>query len=160
MKLQSCDNESAHFHVCTSYYISAANVKLVSSVDEGRQFTCPGEQVTFTCQVFRSFRLDWQSPPGISIAYTANDPLGDIINSSPFKANLTSVSRGQPLNNSNITSTLMMTEHRNKVSVQCLNTVRDSEMANFTTTGNFFFLAVLTSGICTIWLRPPEMLLM
>ena len=119
------------------FYITA-DVKLISSVDEGRQFMCPEEQVIFTCQVIRSLRLDWQSPPGFSIAYSANDRLGDIIISSSFKANLTSVSRGQPLNNSNITSTLMMTEPRDTVSVQCLNTARDNEMTNFTTTGKFF----------------------
>ena len=136
MRMQG--NESVRFHVCTSYYISAADLKLTSSVDEGRQFMCPEERVTFTCQVFRSFLLDWQSPPDISVAYTANHPLGDIVTRSSFEANLTLVSRGQPLNNSNISSTLMITEPRDTVSVQCLNTARDSEMANFTTTGNIY----------------------
>ena len=41
----------------------ADNVMLTSTVEEnGRQFACEGETVTFTCQVFGTLSLQWDSP--------------------------------------------------------------------------------------------------
>ena len=52
----------------------AGNVMLSSSVAyNGRQFTCPGEIVLFTCQVFGSLSLEWNSPLVSPVTYTAFD---------------------------------------------------------------------------------------
>ena len=107
-------------------------MELTSSVDEGRQFICHGELVNFTCQVFRSFSLKWRSEHTDLITYTAVSTPPDTFTQSPFEATLTSVSPGV---NSNITSTLRLTEPRNVVSVQCLNAAEESEVANFTIAG-------------------------
>jgi len=111
-------------------------VELSSSVDEERQFICPGELVTFTCQVFGSSSLEWSSPLiSSSITYGTFNTPPDTIIQSPFEANLTSVSMGNIPADSNITSTLRMTEPRNTVSVQCLST-QNNETESFLTTGN------------------------
>ena len=119
--------------MCTLHYIPTANVELFSSVDEGKQFICPGELVNFTCEVFGSFSLKWRSNHTDLITYTAVSIPPNTFTQSPFKATLTSASPGV---NPNITSTLMMTEPRDTVSVQCLNAAQKSEMKNFTITGN------------------------
>lgn len=110
-------------------------MELSSSVDERRQFTCPGELIIFTCQVFGTISLEWRSPLISSITYTAFRTPPDTITRSPFEANLISVNTGNIPANSNITSTLRMTEPRNEVSVQCLNAAGDNRTETFTTTG-------------------------
>ena len=113
----------------------AANVELSSNVDNGRQFMCPGELVTFTCRAFMSFSLEWNSPQFPLITYTAQDtPPDTIIRSTTFEANLISVSSGAILENSNITSTLRMLQPREEVSVQCLTT-QENRTKTFTVTG-------------------------
>ena len=113
----------------------ADNVELSSNVDNGRQFICPGELVTFTCRVFMSFSLEWRSPQFSAITYTARSTPPDIIiRSTTFEANLISVSSGTLLANSNITSTLKMIRPRDEVSVQCLTT-QCNKRTNFTLTG-------------------------
>ena len=90
--------------------------------------------MTFTCQVFGSISLEWQSPPNILIAYTTAKTPPDTIAQGPFEANLTSVSKGDIAANSNITSTMRMTEPLDVVSVKCLST-QDNETETFTETG-------------------------
>ena len=107
---------------------------LTSTVKEsGRQFACDGEQVTFTCQVVRSFSLEWRSSHLNPITYTANDMPPSPRTQDPFEANLTFLSRASV--DSNITSTLRMTRFNDAVSVQCLST-QDNETEAFTETGN------------------------
>ena len=141
----------------TFYLLLTGNVKLSSNVDEGRQFTCPGELVTFTCQVLGSVSLEWQFPPSAPITYTTTST-PDIITRSSFEANLTSISVGDIATNSNITSTLRMTEPMNAVSVQCLST-QDNETEAFTETGYQVVRRILCNMIWTtliIMLNPLE----
>ena len=92
--------------------------------------------MTFTCQVFMSFSLEWYSEPIPSVIYTAiSTPPSTIIHSPFYEANLTSVISGDVLGKSNITSTLRMIEPMNTVSVECLSE-QDNETESFTTTGN------------------------
>lgn len=111
---------------------SATKVKLFHSLDQGRQFTCPGELVTFTCHVSGSIFLKWRSPGIRSITYTANDMPPSPRTQGPFEANLTLVNSASV--DSNITSTLRMTEPMDEVSVDCLN-ANDRETENLNITG-------------------------
>ena len=112
-----------------------AIVELSSTVDGGRQFICSGELVTFTCQVLGSTILEWHIPPNTSITYTNTSMPPGTITKGPFEANLTLISNGNVVPvDSNITSTLKMSEPMNEVSVQCLST-QDNETENFTITG-------------------------
>lgn len=91
--------------------------------------------MTFTCEVFMTFSLEWRSELFSSITYTARStPPDTIIRSTTFEANLISVSSGTVPENSNITSTLRMIKPRDEISVQCLTT-QNNEKANFTLTG-------------------------
>ena len=115
--------------------MSTDDVKLYSSVDEGRNFTCAEELVTFSCEVFRSFQLEWRSPQiSPPIIYTAHDMPPDPIRRSLFEANLTSVNSSDGSENASITSTLKMTEPMEEVFVQCLS-AQNNETESFTTTG-------------------------
>lgn len=68
----------------------AGNVILTSTVEEnGRQYACEGEVVTFICQVIRSFSLQWDSPLIRSISFTS-DPVNTVFSRSRFTATLTS----------------------------------------------------------------------
>ena len=108
-------------------------MELSSNVDNGRQFICRDELVTFTCRVSMSFSLEWRSPHFSAITYTARStPPDTIIRSTSFEANLVSVSNGTV---SNITSILRMIKPRDEVSVQCLTT-QSNETTTFTSTGN------------------------
>ena len=110
-------------------------MELSSNVDNGRQFICRDELVTFTCQVSMSFSLEWRSPQFSAITYTARStPPDTIIRSTTFEANLVSVSNGTLPENSNITSTLRMIKPKDEVSVQCLTT-QHNETTTFTRTG-------------------------
>ena len=92
--------------------------------------------MTFTCQVFMSFTLEWHSEPIPPVIYTAFDAPPDTIHHSPFfEANLTSVISGDVVENSNITSILRMIEPMNTVSVEC-QSEQDNETESFTTAGN------------------------
>ena len=110
-------------------------MELSTSVDEERQFICPGDLVIFSCQVFGSISLEWRSPLISPITYTAFRTPPDTINQGPFEANLISVSMGNSSADSNITSTLRMTESRSNISLQCLST-QNNETESFSTTGN------------------------
>ena len=116
-----------------------AIVELSSTVDGGRQFTCPGELVTFTCQVFGSTCLEWHIPPNTSITYTNTSMPPGTITKRQFEGNLTLISIGNVVPvDSNITSTLKMTEPMDEVSVQCLST-QDNETQSFTITGKVLY---------------------
>ena len=104
-------------------YFTVENVKLTS--DKERQFTCPGDQVTFTCRVFGSSSLEWRSPlitQTTSYVASATPPM--ILNRDPLTLSLISVS-GTSLN-ANFTSTLQVTASRiivrDETTVMCLST--------------------------------------
>lgn len=116
----------------------AGQLVLNSSVTEsGRQFSCDGERVTFTCQVVGSSILQWNSPS------ISNNPITYIAGLTPpastprqgFLATLTSIAGGGA--NTNFTSTLEVTASRefpqNVTTVQCSNHREEDTMkANFT----------------------------
>ena len=115
------------------------NVVLNSTVEQnGRQFACNGEMVTFTCQVIRSASLQWYSPLIRLIVYTTrpDDPV--IVSRSPFIATRTSIARSGF--NSNFTSTLQVTASetfaRNDTTVECRNQPGVSMSSRFTVAGN------------------------
>ena len=143
------------FSVMASNILLTGNVKLSSSVDEGRQFTCPGDLVTFTCQVFGSISLKWQFSQSGSITYTNTSTLSDVIRQGSFEANLTLVSSGDIATSPNITSTLRMTESMDAVSVQCLST-QDNETESFTVAGNNCYKYSLIQPTLIPKLNPPE----
>ena len=126
--------------MCTinTYSISVAgNVMLTSTVEEdGRQFACDGEMVTFTCQVIRSITIQWDSPLIRQIVFSA----GSTVSTSrpPFIATLTSIA-GSGLN-TNITSTLQVnasrTFRRSDTTVECRNQLSVTEESRFTVAGN------------------------
>ena len=115
----------------------AGNVILTSTVEEnGRQFACDGEMVTFTCQVIRSFSLQWDSPLIIPISFTS-DPVNTVSSISPFTATLTRTA-GIGVNR-NFTSTLQVTAlsslGRSDTSVVCRNQLRVNQTSRFTVAG-------------------------
>jgi len=111
-------------------------VKLTSDLQE-RNFTCEGDQITITCEVFGSISLEWESTLfQQSIVYSAViDSPGRIVNRDLSEANLTSLSRDGIFSNSNITSTLTITVNTTEdVSVQCFST-QDNDTMTFTLSG-------------------------
>ena len=72
-----------------------AQVTLTSSVQQaGRQAACPGETVTFTCNVSDGVALRWiagnQIPSRDPISFLPNTPPGDIVTRRDFTATLVS----------------------------------------------------------------------
>ena len=115
------------------------NVVLTSTVVENeRHFACEGEMVIFTCQVNRSFSLQWYSPLIRLIVYTtrSDDPV--VVSRPPFIATRTSIA-GSGLN-TNFTSTLQVTASRafarNDTTVECRNQPGVSMSSRFTVAGN------------------------
>ena len=115
------------------------NVVLTSSVvEDGRQFACVGEMVTFTCQVIGSSSLEWSSPSFSPITYLAGSmpPIGTP--RAPFFANLISVTGGGL--NTNFVSTLEVngsrTSPQNDTTVECRNQQLESREASLTTAGD------------------------
>ena len=109
----------------------AGNVVLTSTViEDGRQFACEGEMVTFTCQVVRSASLQWYSP-----LIRTTDP---VVSMPPFTATLTSIA-GSGIN-SNFTSTLQATASRRfariNTTVECRNQPGVNMSSRFTVAGN------------------------
>ena len=103
-----------------------------------REFTCPGDHVTFTCRVFRSSALEWRNPLITqSTPYTALDTPPNILPRDPFTATLIDAS-GTNLN-ANFTSTLQVTVskmmRRNETTVTCLSGTLKNVTDNFTITG-------------------------
>ena len=116
-------------------YFTVDNVKLTSNKEW--QFTCPGDQVTFTCRVFGSSSLEWRSPLITQItSYGADATPPMILNHDPLSISLISVS-GTNLN-ANFTSTLQVTASRTiqraSTLVMCLSTTTN-KTDNFTIAG-------------------------
>ena len=116
-------------------YSTIDNVKLTSNKE--RQFTCPGDQVIFTCRVFGSSSLEWRNPLITQItSYIAIDTPPQILNRDPLTISLISVT-GTPLN-ANFTSTLQVTASRmimrDETTVMCLSTTAN-KTDNFTIAG-------------------------
>ena len=116
----------------------AGNVVLTSTVvEDGRQFACEREMVTFTCQVVRSASLQWYSPLIRQIVYNirTTDP---VVSMPPFIANLTSIAGSGIL--SNFTSTLQVTASRrfarSDTTVECRNQPGVNMSSRFTVAGN------------------------
>ena len=115
----------------------AGNVIVTSTVEEnGRQYACDGEIVTFTCQIIRSFSLQWDSPLISPISFTS-DPVNTMSSMSPFTATLTSTA-GSGFNR-NFTSTLQVTAlssfGRSDTTVVCRNQLRVNQTSRFTVAG-------------------------
>ena len=116
----------------------AGNIMLTSSVaDSGRQFTCPGEIVLFTCQVFGSPYLQRNSPLVSPIIFTAIDTPPIFISRPPFLVSLTR-NTGVGLNTS-LTSILQVNTSRTfqqaDTIIQCRNQQQDYVEANFLVSG-------------------------
>ena len=104
------------------------------------QFACPGEQVTFTCQVIGSHSLEWRSPLITqTTSYTAVDTPLMPINRGPFTISLLSVSGMSTPLNANFISILQVNSSRmitrTETTVMCLNAASESETDNFTVAG-------------------------
>ena len=118
----------------------AGNVILTSTVEEnGRQYACNGEIVTFTCQIIRSFSLQWDSPLITPISFTS-DPVNTMSSMSPFTATLTSTA-GSGFNR-NFTSTLQVTAlssfGRSDTTVVCRNQLRVNQTSRYTVAGMYY----------------------
>ena len=134
--------------LCTCWYDSillAGNVVLTSTVEEnGRRFACEGEMVTFTCQVFRSVFLKWNSPliHQTPIVFVSGFTALVSTSRTPFIATLTSIA-GIGLN-TNFTSTLQVNASRtfakNQTAVQCRNHRRVTEESKFTVAGSCYYI--------------------
>ena len=123
-----------------NFIIVAGNVVLNSTVEEnGRQFACEGELVTFTCHVPRSIFLQWKSPLIRQTPIVFVSSFTALVSTSrpPFIATLTSIA-GSGIN-SNITSTLQVnasrTFARNDSTVLCRNLQGITEESKFTVSG-------------------------
>ena len=100
-----------------------------SVIDDGRQFACPRELVTFTCQVNDGFLLQWNSPLITPIIFGTNDTVPNLTSRPPFLANLISRIGTGP---ANFTSTLKVTASRSlSTNVVCMNQALDAEKLNF-----------------------------
>ena len=115
----------------------AGNVILTTTVEEdGRRYACNGEIVTFTCQIIRSFSLQWNSPLISPITFTS-DPVNTMTSMSRFTATLTSTT-GIGVNR-NFTSTLQVTAlssfRRSDTTVVCRNQLRVNQTSRFTVAG-------------------------
>ena len=112
------------------------NVELTSNKE--RQFTCPGDQVIFTCQILGSISLEWRNLLiAQPVTYRTDDTPPETLNRGPFTASLVSVS-GTALN-ANFTSTLQVNVSRmimrDETTVMCLSSIAESETDNFTVAG-------------------------
>ena len=118
----------------------AGNVILTTTVEEdGRRYACNGEIVTFTCQIIRSFSLQWDSPLISPISFTS-DPVNTMTSMPPFTATLTSTA-GSGFNR-NFTSTLQVTAlssfRRSDTTVVCRNQLRVNQTSRFTVAGMYY----------------------
>ena len=114
-------------------FLTVDNVELTSNKE--RQFSCPGDLVTFTCRVFGSASLEWRSPLiTLPTSYRARDIPPGILNQGPFTISLISVSG--TTRNANFTSTLQVTASRSitrtDTTVTCLSGTLESGTDNFT----------------------------
>ena len=116
-------------------FLIVENVELTSNKE--RQFTCPGDLVTFTCRAIRSFTLEWHGPLITQrTLYSLGNTPPRILNRGPFTASLISISGTFP--NINFASTLQVTASRmflrNETTVMCLSG-NANKTDNFTVAG-------------------------
>ena len=134
--------------LCPLYHLSliVENVELTSS--KQRQFTCPGDLVTFTCQVFGSFSLEWRSPLITQrTSFISSNSFPRSVDRSPFNASLINISiNGSAFTNANLTSTLQVTASRmimrSETTVMCLSTTAN-ETDNFTFAGQYCITCIV-----------------
>lgn len=116
---------------------STISVSLTSSFErDGRAFACPGELVTFFCDVNGSASVQIAVQPYICLAdpiiYLANDPVGRIrpIDANAFQANLTNVQRllNTLFANYRTTLTTIMTDETDNTTVQCSDVLTSSNI--------------------------------
>ena len=102
------------------FTVGTATVALTSTLD-GRQTTCPGEMVTYTCTVLRTAVISWVVSPGIMnrVDYYPRDQIGPRV-VGDFQIALTSnVRNGTGLADLTTTLTVTATLARNGTVVQC-----------------------------------------
>ena len=104
----------------------SASVSLSSSVEQnGRRFACPGERVTFTCEVNQGAILRFTNSHNESVSYIATDAVGSSghpIPNATFQANLTNVdpeSDESGVANLTATWTAITTDEINNAVVEC-----------------------------------------
>ena len=125
----------------TIFSLHAENIELTSS--KAGRFTCPGDQVTFTCRVFRSSALEWRNPLITQLtSYTALYTPPNLLPRGPLNATLISVS-GTNLQ-ANFTSTLQVAisrmMRRNETTVMCFSGTLENVTDNFTVAGMWRYL--------------------
>ena len=117
------------FVACTGPPISNVTVSLSSSVEEdGRQFACPGEHVTFTCEVNRSVIIRMAAEPFISrndpASYVASSIIGNTSSghNGTFQFILTNLQRESNQSrtaNFTVTVTANTTDKTNNTVIEC-----------------------------------------
>lgn len=111
----------------------SASVSLSSSVEQnGRQFACPGERVTFTCEVNQGAILRFTNSHNESVSYIATDDVGSsgaAIPNATFQAYLTNVHRESDecdVANLTATWTATTTDATNNIVVECTEALRSN----------------------------------
>ena len=99
---------------------------------QGLHYACPGDELTFTCQVFNGAGLQWVNEPKICrslpVGYTTANREGEMQSGSFYQSYLISVVRNPPF--SNFSSNLTFTANASNVTVQCgdqLSSCSDTE---------------------------------
>ena len=113
---------------------SPVSVSLSSSYEQdGRAFACPGEHVTFFCEVNGSATVQIAAEPFICLAdpvvYVLTDPVGRTgpTGANLFQANLTDVQRQSSLMAYyNTTLTTTVTSETGRTTVECSNQLTSS----------------------------------
>ena len=124
-----------------TFVFVAGNVVLNSSIELGRHFSCERDHVNFTCEVFDSLFLQWNSPRFSGNPITYSTGLAAPISTSrpPFSATLTSITGIG--SNTDFISTLQVTASRAfqqaDTTVECRNQQGESREASFTAAGTF-----------------------
>ena len=97
-----------------------ATVTLTSTLD-GRQTTCPGEVVSYTCTVLRTAAISWVASPGINrVDYYPRDQIGQRVIGDFQIALISNIRHDTVLADLTITLTVTATAGRNGTVVQCL----------------------------------------
>ena len=102
------------------FTVGTATVTLTSTLD-GRQTTCPGEVVTYTCTVLRTAVISWVVSPGIMnrVDYYPRDQIGLRVVGDFQIALISNVPIVVGLADLTITLTVTATLARNGTVVQC-----------------------------------------
>ena len=103
----------------TTLFISGRATVTLTSTLGGRQTTCLGEVVTYTCTVLRTTAITWFVSPDIVVNYFPSSPLGNQIIGG-FQLALTQiVSNPTTLTDFTTTLTVTATAGRNGTVVEC-----------------------------------------